>query len=101
MPKSNTPVKAVARNPIATQLGVDQRNRIVELVTASVEHGGDGMTRADLAKELGISKPSLLRHMKVLIEDGRVEQIGTKVVPSSIGHVHICRTCGVTMKEKE
>lgn len=100
--KPTPPVKkAVARNPIAIQQGVDQRNRIVELVTASVEHGGDGMTRADLAKELGISKPSLLRHMKVLIEDGRVEQIGTKVVPSSTGHIHICRTCGVTMHKEE
>lgn len=88
------------RNPISTQLGIDTRNRIVELVTKNVDEGGDGMTRADLAKAIGISKPTLHRHLIQLFEDGRVEQIGVNVVPSSTGHIHICRTCGLTMHEE-
>ena len=85
------------RNPVTTQAGVDQRNRIVELVAANVDNGGDGMTRAELAAELGISKPNVHRHLTKLFEDQRVEQIGTKVLPASTGHIHVCRTCGKTM----
>lgn len=84
-------------NPISTQAGIDQRNRIVELVATNVDNGGDGMTRAELAAELGISKPSLHRHLTALFEDRRIEQIGMKVVPSNAGHIHICRTCGEVM----
>lgn len=85
------------KNPIATQAGIDQRNRIVELVNVNVDNGGDGMTRAELATELGISKVSIHRHMARLVADGRVEQVDTKIVPSSVGHIHVCRTCGQTM----
>lgn len=84
-------------NPISIQAGIDQRNRIVELVATNVDNGGDGMTRAELAAALGISKPTLITHVKRLIEDGRIEQIGKSVLPSRTGHIHICRTCGQTM----
>lgn len=84
-------------NPISIQAGIDQRNRIVELVATNIDDGGDGMTRAELATALGISKPALLAHVKRLIEDGRIEQIGQKILPSNTGHIHICRTCGQTM----
>lgn len=87
-------------NPVSKQSGIDQRNRIVELVAANVDNGGDGMTRTELAAALGIAKPNVHKHMTMLIEDGRVEQIGQKVVPSKTGHIHVCRTCGKTMHEK-
>lgn len=88
-------------DPAARQAGIEQRNRIVELVSANVAEGGDGMTRTELAAALGISKPSLHRHMQTLIADARVEQVGTKVVPSKVGHIHVCRTCGVPMHADE
>jgi predicted ArsR family transcriptional regulator len=84
-------------NPVAKQAGIDLRNRLVEMVTANVDNGGDGMTRAELAAEVGISGPKILKHINMLIEDGRVEQTGTKIVPTHTGHIHVCRTCGVTM----
>jgi predicted ArsR family transcriptional regulator len=84
-------------NPQAIQAGIDQRNHIVELVAADVDNGGDGMTRGELAAELGISKPSLHRHLTELFKDRRIEQIGMKVMPSKTGHIHICRTCGKTI----
>lgn len=84
-------------NPVTRQAGIDQRNHIVELVTANIDNGGDGATRAELAAELGISKPRLHRHLTMLIADHRIEQVGMKVVPSDTGHIHICRTCGKTM----
>jgi DNA-binding transcriptional ArsR family regulator len=86
-------------NPQVIQAGIDQRNRIVELVAANVDAGGDGLTRTELATALGVSKPRIHRHLTVLFEDGRVEQIGQKVLPSSTGHIHVCRTCGKTMHE--
>lgn len=85
------------RNPISTQLGIDTRDRVVELVTSNVDNGGDGLTRAEIAKALGISKPTLHRHLVQMFEDGRVEQIGPNILPSKTGHIHICRTCGQTM----
>jgi len=91
----NEPIKA--GNPISTQAGIDTRNKIVELVTTNIDNGGDGLTRAELAAELGIAKPSVHRHLTRLIEDRRVEQSGTKIVPINAGHIHICRTCGETM----
>lgn len=87
------------RNPITTQAGVDQRDRIVELVTTNVDNGGDGLTRAELAAALDVTKPTVHRHLTKLSADGRVEQIGMKVVPSKTGHIHICRTCGQTMHQ--
>ncbi|NYD43222.1 helix-turn-helix transcriptional regulator [Nocardioides panaciterrulae] len=90
-----TPTKG--GNPVSTRAGIDTRNRIVELVAANVENGGDGMTRAELAAELGITKPRLHKHLTMLFADRRVQQIGMKVVPSNEGHIHICRTCGQTM----
>jgi hypothetical protein len=84
-------------NPVTTQDGIDKRNRIVELVTENVDNGGDGLTRAELAAELGIAKPSLIHHMAKLVQDQRVEQVGLKVVPAKTGHIHVCRTCGKTM----
>lgn len=89
--------KPTGGNKTSAQAGINQRNLIVELLETNIGKGGDGMTRAALAAELGITKPSLHRHLTLLFEDGRVEQIDKKVVPSSIGHIHICRTCGQTM----
>jgi predicted ArsR family transcriptional regulator len=88
-----------SRNPNITKTGEDQRSRIVELVNANVDDGGDGLTRADLAAALGISKPRVHRHLARLFEDGLVEQIDTKVMPSKTGHIHVCRTCGQTMHQ--
>lgn len=90
-------VTATGGNPIQAQAGIEKRNRIVELVTANIDNGGDGITRTELAAELGISKPTLHKHLTALFEDRRVQQIGKKVVPSNAGHIHICRTCGQTM----
>lgn len=95
---THTPAKG--GNPHTIQAGIDQRNHIVELVAANIDNGGDGMTRAALASELGISKPSLHRHLVKLVADARIEQVGTKVLPSKTGHIHICRTCGTTMHKE-
>lgn len=84
-------------NPKSTQAGIDQRNHIVELVATNVDNGGDGLTRAELAAALGVSKPTIHKHLGLLFEDGRVEQIGPKILPTKTGHIHICRTCGQTM----
>ncbi|WP_104106691.1 winged helix-turn-helix transcriptional regulator [Nocardioides sp. 616] len=88
---------ATGGNPAAIQAGIDTRKLIVELVTADVDNGGDGMTRAALAGELGISKNRVHTHVTTLIEEGAVEQLGVKITPSGIGHIHVCRTCGQTM----
>ena len=101
MTKRKPNVKSGVGNPVAKQAGIDQRNRIVELVTANVDNGGDGMTRTEIAAELEIGKPNLIKHLKALFEDQRIEQIGAKVVPSKVGHIHICRTCGLTMHIEE
>lgn len=87
----------MAGNPQMIQAGLGQRNRIVELVEGNARDGGDGMTRTELAAELGVSKPTLRKHLHILIEEGRVKQVGLKVLPSDSEHVHICRTCGETM----
>lgn len=92
-PRGPTPTGG---NPITTQIGIDQRNRIVELIAQNYDNDGDGMTRTELAAELGISKPALHRHLTVLFDAQRIDQIGKQVVPLT-GHVHICRTCGKTM----
>jgi predicted ArsR family transcriptional regulator len=84
-------------NTEAAQAGIDTRNRIVELVAENVDNGGDGMSRPELAAALGISRPTVHKHLTVLIADGRVEQIGRKVLPIKTGHIHVCRTCGKTM----
>lgn len=84
-------------NVNSVQEGIEKRNRIVELVNENVDNGGDGMTRTELAAALGIGKPTLIKHMWALFEDGRIEQIGKKVLPIKTGHIHVCRTCGKTM----
>jgi DNA-binding Lrp family transcriptional regulator len=84
-------------NPVSTQAGIETRDRIVELVATNIDNGGDGMTRADLAEELGLSKPGLHKHLTRLFKDRRLKQIGMKVLPSTSEHIHICRTCGKTM----
>lgn len=80
----------------AKQQGVETRNKIVDLVTANVADGGDGMTRLELADVLGIAKPTVRKHIVTLLtEDRRLEETtGHRLVPSEVGHVHVCRTCG-------
>ena len=57
--------------PNQNRIKTEQKNRIVELITANPT-----ITRAELSKELGLHESSVQRRLDALVKEGHIRHIG-------------------------